>query len=78
MINIKGMFHVKHSFLIVRARHWFGHGVFRVPQNGVYEINKPLAVRVYEDALAYNKKLQCYNNAGSPTALKQRKLSIWI
>jgi hypothetical protein len=34
------------------------------------ETNKPLAMRVVGNALAYRKNLQCYNNAGSPTALQ--------
>ena len=42
--------------LFVRARPCFGHGVFRVPKNGEPETNKPLAMRVVENALAYSKK----------------------
>lgn len=41
---------------IVRARPCFQDGVFRVPKNGMLETNKPLAMRVVEDALAYSKK----------------------
>ena len=40
--------------------------------------NKPLAMRVVGNALAYRKNLQCYNNAGSPTALQAEEVSIWI
>lgn len=39
--------------------------------------NKPLAMRVVGNALAYRKNLQCYNNVGSPTTL-QAEVSIWI
>jgi len=42
------------------------------------ETNKPLAMRVVGNALAYRKNLQCYNNAGSPTALQAEEVSIWI
>ena len=55
-----------------------GIGVFRVPKNGMLETNKPLAMRVVGNALAYRKNLQCYNNAGSPTALQAEEVSIWI
>jgi len=41
------------------------------------ETNKPLAMRVVGNALAYRKNLQCYNNVGSPTTL-QAEASIWI
>ena len=58
------------SPFIVRARPCFQDGVFRVPKNGMLETNKPLAMRVVGNALAYRKNLQCYNNAGSPTALQ--------
>ena len=64
--------------LIVRARPCFQDGVFRVPKNGMLETNKPLAMRVVGNALAYRKNLQCYNNAGSPTALQAEEVSIWI
>ena len=64
--------------LIVRARPCFQDGVFRVPKNGMLETNKPLAMRVVGNALAYRKKLQCYNNAGSPTALQAEEVSIWM
>ena len=50
--------------------------VFR--KNGMLETNKPLAMRVVGNALAYRKNLQCYNNAGSPTALQAEEVSIWI
>lgn len=43
-------------FFVVRARPCFQDGVFRVPKNGMLETNKPLAMRVVEDALAYSKK----------------------
>jgi len=66
------------DFLIVRARPCFQDGVFRVPKNGMLETNKPLAMRVVGNALAYRKNLQCYNNAGSPTALQAEEVSIWI
>lgn len=49
-----------------------------VPKNGMLETNKPLAMRVVGNALAYRKNLQCYNNAGSPTALQAEEVSIWI
>ena len=62
----------------VRARPCFQDGVFRVPKNGMLETNKPLAMRVVGNALAYRKNLQCYNNAGSPTALQAEEVSIWI
>lgn len=65
-------------FFIVRARPCFQDGVFRVPKNGMLETNKPLAMRVVGNALAYRKNLQCYNNAGSPTALQAEEVSIWI
>jgi len=42
------------------------------------ETNKPLAMRVVGNALAYRKNLQCHNNAGSPTALQAEEVSIWI
>ena len=58
------------DYIIVRARSCFQDGVFRVPKNGMLETNKPLAMRVVGNALAYRKNLQCYNNAGSPTALQ--------
>ena len=64
--------------LIVRARPCFQDGVFRVPKNGMLETNKPLAMRVVGNALAYRKNLQCHNNAGSPTALQAEEVSIWI
>lgn len=64
--------------LLVRARPCFQDGVFRVPKNGMLETNKPLAMRVVGNALAYRKNLQCYNNAGSPTALQAEEVSIWI
>ena len=63
---------------IVRARPCFQDGVFRVPKNGMLETNKPLAMRVVGNALAYRKNLQCYNNAGSPTTLQAEEVSIWI
>ena len=63
---------------LVRARPCFQDGVFRVPKNGMLETNKPLAMRVVGNALAYRKNLQCYNNAGSPTALQAEEVSIWI
>ena len=66
------------AFLIVRARPCVQDGVFRVPNNGLLETNKPLAMRVVGNALAYRKNLQCYNNAGSPTALQAEEVSIWI
>ena len=67
------------SFLyIVRARPCFQDGVFRVPKNGMLETNKPLAMRVVGNTLAYRKNLQCYNNAGSPTTLQAEEVSIWI
>ena len=66
------------AFVIVRARPCFQDGVFRVPKNGMLETNKPLAMRVVGNALAYRKNLQCYNNAGSPTALQAEEVSIWI
>ena len=66
------------SPFIVRARPCFQDGVFRVPKNGMLETNKPLAMRVVGNALAYRKNLQCYNNAGSPTALQAEEVSIWI
>ena len=65
-------------FCFVRARPCFQDGVFRVPKNGMLETNKPLAMRVVGNALAYRKNLQCYNNAGSPTALQAEEVSIWI
>ena len=65
-------------FLFVRARPCFQDRVFRVPKNGMLETNKPLAMRVVGNALAYRKNLQCYNNAGSPTALQAEEVSIWI
>ena len=40
--------------------------------------DRPLAMRVVGNALAYRKNLQCYNNAGSPTALQAEEVSIWI
>ena len=61
----------------VRARPCFQDGIFRVPKNGMLETNKPLAMRVVGNALAYRKNLQCYNNVGSPTTL-QAEVSIWI
>ena len=64
--------------IVVRARPCFQDGVFRVPKNGMLETNKPLAMRVVGNALAYRKNLQCYNNAGSPTALQAEEVSIWI
>ena len=63
---------------VVRARSCFQDRVFRVPKNGMLETNKPLAMRVVGNALAYRKNLQCYNNAGSPTALQAEEVSIWI
>ena len=42
--------------LVVRARPCLRYGVFRVPKNGMPETNKPLAMRVVGDALAYSKK----------------------
>ena len=57
---------------IVRARPCFVHGVFRVPKNVVHKTNKPPAMRVVENALAYRKNLLWYNNVGSPTALKYK------
>ena len=69
---------ITRSFFIVRARPCFQDGVFRVPKNGMLETNKPLAMRVVGNALAYRKNLQCYNNAGSPTALQAEEVSIWI
>ena len=66
------------AFFLVRARPCFQDGVFRVPKNGMLETNKPLAMRVVGNALAYRKNLQCYNNAGSPTALQAEEVSIWI
>ena len=65
-------------YFFVRARPCFQDGVFRVPKNGMLETNKPLAMRVVGNALAYRKNLQCYNNAGSPTALQAEEVSIWI
>ena len=47
-----------HSFF-VRARSCFQDGVFRVPKNGMLETNKPLAMRVVGNALAYRKNLLC-------------------
>ena len=64
--------------LFVRAGPCFQDGVFRVPKNGMLETNKPLAMRVVGNALAYRKNLQCHNNAGSPTALQAEEVSIWI
>ena len=64
-------------YFVVRARPCFQDGVFRVPKNGMLETNKPLAMRVVGNALAYRKNLQCYNNVGSPTTL-QAEVSIWI
>ena len=61
---------------IVKARPCFQYGVFRVPKNGMLETNKPLAMRVVGNALAYRKNLQCYNNAGSPTALQALEVDI--
>ena len=66
------------GIFFVRARPCFQDGVFRVPKNGMLETNKPLAMRVVGNALAYRKNLQCYNNAGSPTALQAEEVSIWI
>lgn len=66
------------TVFVVRARPCFQDGVFRVPKNGMLETNKPLAMRVVGNALAYRKNLQCYNNAGSPTALQAEEVSIWI
>ena len=43
------------AFLVVRARPCFQDGVFRVPKNGMLETNKPLAMRVVGNALAYRK-----------------------
>lgn len=43
------------SPFIVRARPCFQDGVFRVPKNGMLETNKPLAMRVVGNALAYRK-----------------------
>ena len=60
------------SRLFVRARPCFVHGVFRVPKNVVHKTNKPPAMRVVENALAYRKNLLWYNNVGSPTALKYK------
>lgn len=40
------------------------------------ETNKPLAMRVVGNALAYRKNLLCYNNAGSPTALQALEVDI--
>ena len=68
----------KMEMIFVRARPCFQDGVFRVPKNGMLETNKPLAMRVVGNALAYRKNLQCYNNAGSPTALQAEEVSIWI
>lgn len=67
-----------HFPFFVRARPCFQDGVFRVLKNGMLETNKPLAMRVVGNALAYRKNLQCYNNAGSPTALQAEEVSIWI
>ena len=61
---------------IVKARPCFQYGVFRVPKNGMLETNKPLAMRVVGNALAYRKNLLCYNNAGSPTALQALEVDI--
>ena len=78
----KGSEHAEQSAdslpIFVRARPCFQDGVFRVPKNGMLETNKPLAMRVVGNALAYRKNLQCYNNAGSPTALQAEEVSIWI
>ena len=68
---------ISRPLFIVRARPCFQDGVFRVPKNGMLETNKPLAMRVVGNALAYRKNLQCYNNVGSPTTL-QAEVSIWI
>lgn len=69
---------IEQGLFIVRARPCFQDRVFRVPKNGMLETNKPLAMRVVGNALAYRKNLQCYNNAGSPTALQAEEVSIWI
>lgn len=45
------------SPFIVRARPCFQDGVFRVPKNGMLETNKPLAMRVVGNALAYRKSI---------------------
>lgn len=76
--GISGLFLQVGDAVFVRARPCFQDGVFRVPKNGMLETNKPLAMRVVGNALAYRKNLQCYNNAGSPTALQAEEVSIWI
>ena len=43
------------ALFFVRARPCFQDGVFRVPKNGMLETNKPLAMRVVGNALAYRK-----------------------
>ena len=78
MVGIKPPSQMRFGGLLVRARPCFQDGVFRVPKNGMLETNKPLAMRVVGNALAYRKNLQCYNNAGSPTALQAEEVSIWI
>ena len=63
----------------VRARPYFEHVVFRVPKNEMLKINKPPAMRVVEDALAYSKKTS--NDTiyvGSPTAYKSKEVSKWM
>ena len=60
------------DIFVVRARPYFENVVFRVPKNGGLKINKPPAMRVVENALAYRKNLLWYNNVGSPTALKYK------
>ena len=77
MTDDRGRVRIAHA-LLVRARPCFQDGVFRVPKNGMLETNKPLAMRVVGNALAYRKNLQCHNNAGSPTALQAEEVSIWI
>ena len=42
--------------LVVRVRPCFTRGVFRVSKNGMRKTNKPPAMRVVENALAYSKK----------------------
>ena len=66
------------NLLFVRARPYFENVVFRVPKNGELKINKPPAMRVVEDALAYNKKTS--NDTiyvGSPTAYRSKEVSKW-
>ena len=53
----------------------FATGVFRVPKNGMSKQINHLLCGWLKSLKLTGKNLLCYNNAGSPTALKQRRLS---